>query len=236
MPRTVINSFVKILLLAVLVWGSIHGTQAQKVVCPNFQAGHDSLNKLIAKHLPVDSAKTLYFQFGWAVNNLRLYSNVIVDFEDIMPYAFYKEVENGFVYVSTEKLQYFYMQYEYGSGISKCWIRNTALENPPERKPKPVIKEEIKKDTTLVISSKTAQIHPALKHQLQELKKENAGKGSGEGYGTGSPGNRGGTGSHDGRGSTYKPKQQIEVIEDDEIDDDVEIIAPAPQIRTEKEE
>ena len=191
MPRTVVNSFVKILLVAVLAWGSIFSTLAQKVVCPNFQAGHDSLNKLIAKHLPVDSAKTLYFQFGWAANNLRLYTNVIVDFEDIMPYTFYKEVEKGFVYVSAEKLQYFYMQYEYGSGISKCWIRNTALENPPERKPKPVIKEEVKHDSVLAPLN-NPKINPELKNALKELQKRgersgNAGKGSEEGYGKGSP-------------------------------------------------
>ena len=224
MNRITICPYLKILLVFISFYLSSHHAHSQKVVCPNFQAGHDSLNKLIAKYLPTDSAKFVYFQFGWAANNLRLYSNVIVDFEDIMPYAFYKAVEKGFVYASTEKLQYFYMQYEYGNGKSICWIRNSPLENPPPRKPKVEKKEEIIYSDG-PSSNELPRMNPDLSERLKELQSK--------GNSSGSAG-RGERSS--GKGSGTPSRQQLEIIEDIEIDDEVDLIAPEPSIRMEKEE
>ncbi len=200
MPRKKVANTLKMLFLIVLVWCFGFSTYAQKVNCPNFSLGNDSLNKLITRHLPVDSAKYLYFQFGWSANNLRLYSNVIVDAEDIMPYRFYKEVEKGFEYTSTEKLQFFYLQYEYANSKSTCWIRNTALENPPERKPKPVLKDEAKKDSVLS-PLLNPEINPELKNALKELQK----RGNRSGQSTR------GEGASGGPGEGNRPRQAIAI-------------------------
>lgn len=213
MPRKKAANTLKMLFLTVLVWCFGFSTYAQKVNCPNFSLGNDSLNKLITRHLPVDSAKYLYFQFGWSANNLRLYSNVIVDAEDIMPYRFYKEVEKGFEYTSTEKLQFFYLQYEYANSKSTCWIRNTALENPPERKPKLVKKEEVKQDTIL-----DHLINPEIEKRLKELQK----RGNRSGQSTR------GEGASGGPGEGNRQRQAIETRREEVKGPYEDVIVEAP--------
>lgn len=154
--------------------------KGQSVSCPNFQAGQDSLNRLISTYLPVDSATSLYFQFGWAANNLRLYANIILDNQDIMPYAFYKEVEKGFVFSSIEKLQYFYMNYEYKSKKSQCWVRNTPLENPPVRNKEYII--ETPRETIIVAPN----LDRAREKAPESFGSKTRGYGKGQGIGDGS--------------------------------------------------
>ncbi len=145
MLKTIVNLFLKTANVAVIALVFNFSGKAQNIPCPNFEAGHDSLNKVIQAYWPLDSAKdsgSLYFQYGWAANKLQLYANIIVDNIDIMPYGFYKNVTNKFVYTSHEQLLYFYMKYEYPSGKSQCFIRNYPLNNPPEKKREVLIKPQ----------------------------------------------------------------------------------------------